>query len=151
MSPEYRDEPECLNTLFPGGSQASSSAESEGMLVEQRFPPPSSLHPSPLPPAPSRAQAPPWKVRSPSGLYNNLWVHTTQNLAAGAPCFAAKDGGAGITYWGRKAGPSMLVNLCLYSLWKWKNRLFSHSQVERALCFSSWFQSPSEAVCEKSA
>lgn len=31
---------------------------------------------------------------------NDLWVHTAQNLAAGAPLFAAKDGGADITYWG---------------------------------------------------
>ena len=88
------------NTLLPAGSQASSSAESKGMLVEQQCPPPSCLHPSPLLPVPSRAQAPPWKIRLPSVLYNDLWVVTTQNLAAGAPSFVAKDRGADITYWG---------------------------------------------------
>ena len=44
------------NTLLPAGSQASSSAESKGMLVEQHVPP--TLMPTPLTPPSSSKQSP---------------------------------------------------------------------------------------------
>lgn len=90
------------STLLPDESTGLlSSAESEGMLVEQQCPPPHGCAPH-LHPAPNRAQGPLWKTRLTSVLYKDLWVHTMQNPGTGAPFFGAGNGGASVAYWDEK-------------------------------------------------
>lgn len=61
---------------------------------------PPTLMPTPLTPPSSSKQSPGASLEGQTTFWavTISWVHTTQNLAAGAPFFAAKDGGADVTY-----------------------------------------------------
>lgn len=113
------------------------------------------LHPSPLSlQLPNRAQEPRLKNRLSFVLYKFFWVHTPHNasLFVGNGCailWCQEERGQYCTLQLNNRATKPLKVRCV-CFWKQKkNSLCSPIRVEIVLPFLTWFQSSSEAACER--